>query len=54
MGRGGIAAVSRATGLAISTVQKGRNELREEASNDRIVNVPRKGAGGRKHEDVHR
>ena len=53
MGRGGIAAVSRATGLAISTVQKGRNELRAGATDDDIVNVRRKGAGGRKHEDVH-
>lgn len=53
MGRGGIATVSRATGLAISTVQKGRNELREGATANDVVNVRRKGAGGQKHEDVH-
>ena len=53
MGRGGLAAVSRATGLAISTVQKGRNELRAGAKADGLVNVRREGGGRRKHEEVH-
>jgi transposase len=53
IGRGGLAAVSRATGLALNTVTRGRNELRAGASTDGLVNVRRKGAGGRKHEDVH-
>ena len=53
IGRGGLAAVSRATGLALNTVKRGRNELRAGASAAGIVNVRRKGAGGRKHEDRH-
>jgi transposase len=53
MGYGGLAAVSRATGLALNTVKKGRNELRDGAKADDLVNVRRKGAGGRKHEEVH-
>ncbi|WP_370867762.1 ISAzo13 family transposase, partial [Brevundimonas sp.] len=53
LGRGGIAAVARATGLAISTVTKGRNELRTGAKPDDLVRVRRKGGGGRMHEDVH-
>ena len=53
IGRGGLATVSRATGLALNTVKRGRNELRAGAVTDDLVNVRRKGAGGRKHEDVH-
>lgn len=53
MGHGGLAAVSRATGLAISTIQKGRNELRAGAKADDLVRVRRKGGGRRKHEQVH-
>jgi transposase len=53
MGHGGLAAVSRATGLALNTVKKGRNELRNGAKADDLVNVRRKGAGGRKHDEVH-
>ena len=53
LGRGGIAAVARATGMAISTVTKGRNELRAGAKTDDLVKVRRKGGGGKKHEDVH-
>jgi len=53
IGRGGLAAVSRATGLALNTVKRGRNELPAGASTEGLVNVRRKGGGGRKHEDVH-
>lgn len=53
MGWGGIAAVSRATGLAISTVQKGRNELRAGAAADDVVNVRRKGGGRPRHDVAH-
>jgi hypothetical protein len=52
-GYGGIASVARATGLAISTVQKGRNELRAGARKNDLVNVRRKGGGRRPHEVVH-
>ena len=53
MGHGGIAAVARATGLAIRTVTAGRNELRAGASTESIVSVRRKGGGRRAHEVVH-
>lgn len=53
IGHGGIALVARATGMAISTVQKGRNELRAGAKSDNLVNVRRRGAGGVKHEVRH-
>ena len=54
IGWGGLAAVSRATGLAISTVQKGRNELRAGASPSDVVNVRRRGGTGRPlHEVTH-
>jgi transposase len=53
IGYGGLAAVSRATGLALNTVKKGRNELRDGANTDDLVNVRRKGAGGRKHDELH-
>jgi transposase len=52
-GFGGIAAVARATRLAISTVQKGRNELRNGASDAGLVKVRRKGGGRRAHDVVH-
>lgn len=47
IGRGGIALVARATGLAISTVTLGRNEVRGGARVDGLVKERRKG-GGRK------
>ena len=51
IGWGGIAAVARATGLVISTVTKGRNEIRARARSTRnLVNVRRKGGGRRPHE----
>jgi hypothetical protein len=53
IGRGGLAMVSRATGLALNTVKRGRNELRGGAKSDGLVNVRRRGAGGRKHDEVH-
>ena len=53
MGRGGLAAVARATGLAIRTVQNGRNELRAGAKTEDLVRVRRRGGGRRKHEQVH-
>ena len=53
IGRGGLAIVSRATGLALNTVKRGRNELRDGANADDLVNVRRRGAGGRNHVDVH-
>ena len=53
MGHGGIAAVARATGLAISTVTLGRNEIRAGASLEGLVNVRRKGGGRKPHEVVH-
>jgi hypothetical protein len=40
IGRGGLAIVSRATGLALNTVKRGRNELRDGAKASR--HVPRK------------
>lgn len=53
IGYGGLAAVARATGLAISTVQKGRNELRAGAQRKELVNVRRKGGGRRAHDVTH-
>ncbi len=53
IGRGGIAAVARATGLAISTVTLGRNEVRAGACADNLVNVRRKGGGRRRLEEEH-
>jgi hypothetical protein len=53
MGWGGIAAVARATGLAISTVTLGRTEVRSGARSDDVVKVRRKGGGRRRHEVSH-
>src|SRR5258708_2335481 len=53
MGYGGIAAVARATGLAISTVTLGRRDVRAGATSDDVVKVRRKGGGRRRHEVVH-
>jgi Rhodopirellula transposase DDE domain len=50
IGWGGIAAVARATGLAISTVTLGRNEVRQGVRADDVVHVRRKGGGRRRHE----
>ena len=53
IGYGGIKLVGQATGLAISTVTKGRNELRAGASAVGLVKVRRSGGGRPKHEKVH-
>jgi hypothetical protein len=52
IGFGGVAAVARATGLAISTVRKGRDEGRAGAKRDDVVNV-RRSAGPRPFEELH-
>jgi transposase len=53
MGFGGIAAVARATGLAISTVTLGRNEVRAGARTKGLVKVRRQGGGRPRHEVAH-
>jgi hypothetical protein len=52
MGHGGVAAVARATGMAISTVRKGRDEVRAGARPEDVVNV-RRSTGKRPLEVVH-
>lgn len=52
IGHGGVAAVARATGLAISTVRKGRDEVRGGAKPSDVVNV-RRSAGKRPFEELH-
>src|SRR5579863_8840578 len=51
-GWGGVAAVARATGMAISTVRKGRDEARAGASPEDVVKV-RRSAGKRPYEGAH-
>jgi hypothetical protein len=53
IGFGGIAAVARATGLAISTVTLGRNEVRAGARTKGLVKVRRQGGGRPRHEVAH-
>ena len=52
IGYGGVAAVARATGMAISTVRKGRDEARAGARREDVVNV-RRSTGKRPYEVVH-
>jgi hypothetical protein len=52
MGHGGVAAVARATGMAISTVRKGRDEVRAGARLEDVVNV-RRSSGKRPYEAEH-
>jgi hypothetical protein len=52
IGYGGVAAVARATGMAISTVRKGRDEARAGARRDDVVKV-RRSAGNRPYEVAH-
>jgi hypothetical protein len=52
IGYGGVAAVARATGLAISTVRKGRDEARAGATPADVVNIRRSG-GTRSYEAAH-
>ncbi len=49
IGYGGVAAVARATGMAISTVRKGRDEARAGARPGDVVKV-RRSAGKRPYE----
>ncbi len=53
LGHGGIVAVSRATKMAISTVTKGRNEVRAGVRSGDVVKVRRSGGGRLPHEQVH-
>ncbi|MEO8841598.1 MAG: ISAzo13 family transposase, partial [Kofleriaceae bacterium] len=53
LGWGGVAMLARVTGLAISTVRKGRDEARAGAKPSDVVNVRRKGAGQRPYEEQH-
>ncbi len=52
IGWGGVAAVSRATGMAISTVRKGRDEARAGATPQDVVKV-RRSSGKRPYEAAH-
>jgi hypothetical protein len=52
IGHGGVAAVARATGMAISTVRKGRDEARAGARSEDVVNV-RRSSGERPYEAMH-
>jgi hypothetical protein len=52
IGRGGVARVARATRLAISTVRKGRDEVRAGARREDVVNV-RKSPGKRPFEQAN-
>jgi hypothetical protein len=52
VGWGGVAAVARATGMAISTVRKGRDEARAGAKPADVVKV-RRSAGKRPYEVAH-
>jgi transposase len=52
IGWGGIAAVARATGLAISTVTLGRNEVRAGATPDENLVKTRRRGGGRRPREV--
>jgi len=51
LGYGGVAAVAAATGMAISTVRKGRDEVRADAGSVVVVRDRRPGAGRRKLEE---
>src|SRR3954470_1194266 len=52
IGYGGVIAVARATGMAISTVRKGRDEIRAGAKLEDVVNV-RRSPGTRPYDVVH-
>ncbi|MDQ3298039.1 MAG: ISAzo13 family transposase [Myxococcota bacterium] len=52
IGYGGVAAVARATGIAISTVRKGRDEARGGARPEDVVNI-RRSTGKRPYEAAH-
>src|SRR6266852_1183450 len=50
IGHGGVSAVAAATGMAISTVRKGRDEVRAGVSKDDVVRDRRPGAGRKRLE----
>src|SRR3954469_11951313 len=52
IGYGGVVAVARATGMAISTVRKGRDEVRAGATLEDVVNV-RRSAGPRPYDALN-
>ncbi len=52
IGYGGVAAVARATGMAISTVRKGRDEARAGATPADVVKI-RRSSGTRSYEAAH-
>jgi hypothetical protein len=52
IGHGGVVAVARATGMAISTVRKGRDEARAGARPDDVIKV-RRSTGKRPYEAAH-
>ena len=52
LGYGGVATVARATGMAISTVRKGRDEARAGARPEDVVKV-RRSNGKRPYEEAH-
>jgi hypothetical protein len=52
IGYGGVAAVARATGMAISTVRKGRDEARAGAVLGDVVKI-RRSSGARSYEAAH-
>ncbi len=52
IGYGGVAAVARATGMAISTVRKGRDEARAGARREDVVKT-RRSSGTRSFEAAH-
>ena len=52
LGYGGVAAVARATGMAISTVRKGRDEARAGARPQDVIKV-RRSTGKRPYEELH-
>jgi hypothetical protein len=53
IGYGGLAVVARATGLAISTVTLGRDEIRAGVKKKGLVRVRHEGAGRPSHEVAH-
>ena len=56
VGHGGVSAVSRATGLAESTIRAGRRELKEDVKRDSVSSLDhrvRRRGGGRKRLTEH-
>lgn len=53
IGRGGIAIVARATGIARSTIGVGLREMRDGVDAAQLGRVRREGGGRRRHEEVH-